>query len=221
VWNFNLLTRLIGIQRFEKKGANPGGGGGLDPGMRSLFKFVSYWNPSLVADAEGRATFELELPDNLTAWRVLVMGSTAHDRLGLGQATFRVNRPTEIRPALPNRVIEGDRFDARFTVMNRTEHARTLRIDLVQDLTTGQGFIFQPTGTPAFDVDGQPFADSFSGFVGGEGLLGVAIALVAVAQARRPEGIGTDWLGNDIVAMGVGAIAFAALIAWFVRSVRR
>ena len=59
-----------------------------------------------------------------------------------------------------------------------------------------------------------------SGFVGGEGLLGVGIALVAVAKSRRPDGIGTEWLGNDIVAMLVGAAAFAVFIAWFFRSVR-
>jgi len=59
-----------------------------------------------------------------------------------------------------------------------------------------------------------------SGFVGGEGLLGVGIALVAVAKSRRPDGIGTEWLGNDITAMLVGVAAFAVFIAWFFRSVR-
>ncbi len=59
-----------------------------------------------------------------------------------------------------------------------------------------------------------------SGFVGGEGLLGVGIALVAVAKSRRPDGIGTEWLGSDITAMLVGAAAFAVFIAWFFRSVR-
>ena len=59
-----------------------------------------------------------------------------------------------------------------------------------------------------------------SGFVGGEGLLGVGIALVAVAKSRRPDGIGTEWLGNELVAMLVGAAAFAFFIAWFFRMVR-
>jgi putative OPT family oligopeptide transporter len=42
-----------------------------------------------------------------------------------------------------------------------------------------------------------------SGFVGGEGLLGVGIALVAVAKSRRPDGIGTEWLGNEAGFRGV------------------
>jgi len=140
MFNYNLLTRLIGIQKFEKKGANPGGGGGMDPSMRSLFKFVSYWNPSVWPDADGRASIEFELPDNLTGWRVLVMAVTPGDRMGLGQGEFRVNRPTEIRPALPNQVIEGDRFEARFTVMNRTDALRTIDV----------------RGTAAGSVSGEP-----------------------------------------------------------------
>ncbi len=56
------------------------------------------------------------------------------------------------------------------------------------------------------------------GFVGGEGLLGVGIALVAVVQSRRPDGIGPEWLGSEVTAMLAGTAAFVALCAWFVRS---
>jgi putative OPT family oligopeptide transporter len=59
-----------------------------------------------------------------------------------------------------------------------------------------------------------------SGFVGGEGLLGVGIALVAVAKSRRPDGIGTEWLGTELAAMLVGAAAFAVFVAWFFRMVK-
>jgi uncharacterized protein YfaS (alpha-2-macroglobulin family) len=127
--NYNLLKRLVGIQKFEQKGANPGGGGG-DLGMRSEFEFVAYWNPSVVPDAKGRARVTFRVPDNLTGWRVLVFGATPGDRMGLGDASFAVNQPTEIRPALPNQIIEGDRFTARFTVMNRTDSPRDLTLSL-------------------------------------------------------------------------------------------
>ena len=128
--NFNLLKQLIGVQSFGTKGANPGGGGGGDAGLRSKFEFVSYWNPSVRLNWLGRAQVEFEVPDNLTGWRVLVFGATAGDRMGLGDASFVVNQPTEIRPALPNQVLEGDRFDARFTVMNRTEAPREIEVEL-------------------------------------------------------------------------------------------
>jgi uncharacterized protein YfaS (alpha-2-macroglobulin family) len=130
LWNFNPLKRLIGVQRFAAKGASAGGGGAADADLRSDFDFVSYWNPSLKPDWWGRAKVEFEVPDNLTGWRVLVFGATTGDRLGLGDASFVVNQPTEIRPALPNQVLEGDRFVARFTVMNRTDAPRDLAVRL-------------------------------------------------------------------------------------------
>ncbi|HUQ51133.1 MAG TPA: MG2 domain-containing protein, partial [Gammaproteobacteria bacterium] len=130
VRNFSLLTRLVGRQKIDLKGANPGGDGGAAFSMRSVFKYVSYWNPSIELDSRGNGSFELEVPDNLTGWRVLVMAATPTDRLGLGEATFRVNLPTEVRPVMPNQVTEGDRFDAAFSVMNRTDAARDIRVTI-------------------------------------------------------------------------------------------
>ena len=60
-----------------------------------------------------------------------------------------------------------------------------------------------------------------SGFVGGEGLLGVAIAGVAFFQGARPEGFGTGWLGPDWVVTLVSFAAFLLFAAWFVRRVRK
>lgn len=59
-----------------------------------------------------------------------------------------------------------------------------------------------------------------SGFVGGEGLLGVAIAGAAFIQGTRPAGIGTGWLGPDWLVTTVSFIAFILFAAWFVKRVR-
>lgn len=133
--NYSLLTRLIGRQKFEKKGANPGGDGGSDLSMRSLFKFVSYWNPGVKADKNGNATAEFEVPDNLTGWRILAIATTPTDRVGLGDANFKVNRPTEVRPVMPNQVSESDHFNAGFSVMNRTDKPREIKVKIDADGT--------------------------------------------------------------------------------------
>jgi alpha-2-macroglobulin len=128
VRNFGLLTRLVGRQKFAKKGANSGGDGGAAISMRSLFDYVSYWNPSLITDAQGQAHIEFNLPDNLTGWRILAMAVTPGDRMGLGEHAFKVNQPTEIRPLMPNQVTEGDQFQAGFSIMNRTDRQRELSV---------------------------------------------------------------------------------------------
>ncbi len=59
-----------------------------------------------------------------------------------------------------------------------------------------------------------------SGFVGGEGLLGVGIAGAAFIQGTRPAGFGIDWLGPDWLANLVSFGVFMLFAAWFVRRVR-
>ena len=58
-----------------------------------------------------------------------------------------------------------------------------------------------------------------SGFVGGEGLLGVGIAGVAFVSGAKPAGFGTDWLGAGWLEPLAGALAFAVFIFWFARRV--
>ncbi|MCX7069769.1 MAG: MG2 domain-containing protein [Gammaproteobacteria bacterium] len=128
--NYSLLTRLVGRQKFEKKGATPGGDGGADLSLRSVDRFVAYWNPSLKVDGQGRATFDFVLPDNLTAWKVLVLAVTPDDRFGLGSGRLIATKDTELRPLLPNQAVDGDRFRAGFSVLNRASRPRTLAVTL-------------------------------------------------------------------------------------------
>jgi len=108
--------------------------------MRSIFKFVSYWNPAIYPDNKGQAKVSFKLPENLTGWRVLVMAVTKNDLMGLGETRFVTNKFTEIRPAVPNQVTEGDSFEAVFTVMNRTDKARNIKIHLAAEGEGLDGF---------------------------------------------------------------------------------
>ena len=59
-----------------------------------------------------------------------------------------------------------------------------------------------------------------SGFVGGEGLLGVAIAAVTLASGSRPGGIGMAWAGGPAMEAALGLLAFGLLGTWFFRIAR-
>lgn len=150
VKNFNLIKMLVGLQKFETKGANPGGDGGSTLDMRAVKKYVSYWNPSVRPDEHGKATISFEAPDNLTGWKVLAIAVTKDDQMGLGTGTFKVTKDTEVRAALPNQVRQGDQFTATFTVMNRTDKIRKL---VVEAAVTGSA-----TATPSTTtIEAEPF----------------------------------------------------------------
>jgi uncharacterized protein YfaS (alpha-2-macroglobulin family) len=156
VRNYNLLLKLVGRQKFEKKGANPGGDGGADFKFREDSKYVAYWNPSLLADKNGDASFEFAAPDNLTGWRILAIAVTPTDKAGLGEGDFKVNRPTEIRPVMPNQVMEGDKFTAGFSIMNRTDKKRRIAVEIAAEGNIAGA----ASGNLKKEIDLDPFARS-------------------------------------------------------------
>ena len=132
VINYSLLTQLVGRQKIERKGDAPAGdGGGPAFDLRERLDFVAHWAPGVVTDADGRASIEFTLPDNITGWRVLAMAADSGERFGLGSTRFTASLPTELSAVMPNRVRAGDAFEVGFAVRNRTDGARTLSINLL------------------------------------------------------------------------------------------
>lgn len=130
--NYSLASMLIGIQRMEKKGAVAAAGGEDDKrqAVRNRFKFLAHWSPSIKADENGKAKLSFTAPDNLTGWRILAVAVTPTDRMGLGEGTFAVTRPIEIRPALPNQLTQGDTFSAAFSILNRTDSLKAVTFEV-------------------------------------------------------------------------------------------
>lgn len=115
-----------------------GGGGGFGEGgifdIREEFIDTVYWNPALVTDANGTATFTVTLPDNLTTWRLDARAVTSgEDGLTLvGQTTFDVisTKPLLIRPVTPRFFVVGDRVVLAAIINNNTESALNVRAAL-------------------------------------------------------------------------------------------
>jgi uncharacterized protein YfaS (alpha-2-macroglobulin family) len=99
-------------------------------GVRSDFTETLYWNPLLIADAEGRATIHFDLSDAVTAFR-LTADAHGNGRLGSGRAEIVSRIPFNLEPKLPLEVNAGDRIDLPLAVVNDTNAPLpvTLRID--------------------------------------------------------------------------------------------
>lgn len=118
VENFQTLTQLIGRRTFGKKGANAGGGGGFE--MRTDFKNTAFWAAQVETDKNGKYNFKFKVPDNLTTWKVIAVAVDKQQRFGVGENEFLVTKPLMIEPALPNFLVEGDKFQAKVVVTNRS-----------------------------------------------------------------------------------------------------
>ncbi|MDQ3254326.1 MAG: MG2 domain-containing protein, partial [Acidobacteriota bacterium] len=54
----------------------------VNPRVRKLFKDTAFWQPDIVTGVDGKATINIELPDNLTTWRATARAITADTRVG-------------------------------------------------------------------------------------------------------------------------------------------
>jgi hypothetical protein len=97
-------------------------GEGEDPAatVRENFADTAYWNGSIETDAEGRASVELTLPDNLTTWVMRGVGLTSDTRVGEGSVELVATKPLLIRPVVPRFFVVGDRVELAANVSNRT-----------------------------------------------------------------------------------------------------
>jgi len=109
------------------------GGGKLVFKTRTKFATTAFVDTNVVTDAAGNARVAIPMPENLTAFRIMVVALDRKrpDRFGSGQARIRVNKKLLLRPALPRFANFGDRFEAAVVVNNQTGHAgmATVHID--------------------------------------------------------------------------------------------
>jgi len=134
-----------------------GFGGGLsgenaDPRVRRKFQALAYFAGALRTDANGVATATFTLPDDLTTWRVMVVGTSADARFGNGEMTFRTTKPLIANPVVPQFARPGDRFDAGIAVTNGTGASGTLHVD--GSLTGPLAFVVgeKPVATTSLDT---------------------------------------------------------------------
>jgi len=99
-----------------------------EEGVRKDFRAQAYWNPSIVTNASGKATIRFKLPDNLTAFQVMAVALTTASEFGKGEASFAVNKPLLLQPALPRFVRVGDAFEGGVLLFNYAKEARDVTL---------------------------------------------------------------------------------------------
>jgi alpha-2-macroglobulin len=79
---------------------------------------------AFVADArtgmDGTAEIVIDVPDNLTRYRLRATAAAGDRKFGAGEAPLTARIPLMARPVLPRFLNRGDRFDVRVLVENRT-----------------------------------------------------------------------------------------------------
>ncbi|AFY69762.1 alpha-2-macroglobulin domain protein [Thalassoporum mexicanum PCC 7367] len=136
---------LANIDSALEKGWGYGGGlstGITDPRPRTKFEPLAYYNGSVITDDQGQAQISFTLPDDLTTWRVMVVGTDGDLHFGRGETDFIATKPLLANPVLPQFARVGDRFEAGLAITNSTD--RSGNIDITGEIIGGINFL-QPT----------------------------------------------------------------------------
>ncbi|MCP4593060.1 MAG: alpha-2-macroglobulin, partial [bacterium] len=106
--------------------------GALPPGveLREEFEDTAFWDATVVTGRTGRATVEIELPDNLTTWVLRGVGVTAGTEVGEATMDLLVTKPLLVRPVTPRFFVVGDRVQLAAMVSNNTGEAREVEVAL-------------------------------------------------------------------------------------------
>ena len=124
------VDRITVLVAEEGKG---GGGGGAEAALgaafiRQQFPDTAFWSPSVRTGADGQATIEFRLPDQLTTWH---LDARAVDLGGLvGQTELEIlsTKDLLIRPVTPRFFVVGDLVDLAAVVHNNTGEDLTVEV---------------------------------------------------------------------------------------------
>lgn len=120
-----LTSALLTINRDRmsaqlSEGAKGGGGGdgGNAIDVRSEFPDIAYWRADLISDEDGIITFSVNLPDNLTTWRLVAKAVTNDTKVGNTIYDVMATKDLQVRPLLPRFFTAGDQAQIGASIIN-------------------------------------------------------------------------------------------------------
>ncbi|MBI2899321.1 MAG: outer membrane protein assembly factor BamD [Planctomycetes bacterium] len=108
--------------------------GMADTETRSEFPDTMFWKAQVVTDANGRATFEMRMPDSLTTWRTTVRGLTADAKVGQQLHSVICRKEVIVRLETPRFFTQNDE-----TVVSAVVHNYRDDVDEVQVSIEAEG----------------------------------------------------------------------------------
>ena len=128
------------------------------PTVRSKFADTALWVGVLTTENDGTAEVALDMPENLTTWRIKVWGMGHGTKVGQGQTDVVTRKDLILRMQAPRFFVEKDEVVLSANVHNYLDDAKTVRVALELD-----GDELEPMGdlvqTVKIDAEGEARID--------------------------------------------------------------
>jgi uncharacterized protein YfaS (alpha-2-macroglobulin family) len=145
---------VVAMEQFNREVAPraKGGGGGEGEGLiRTRFADTAFWEPVIRTDQSGRAQVTVQLPDNLTTWRMQARGITADTKVGRAEVDVLSTLDLLVRPVLPRFFVVNDRVEIATIVHNNTQEALQVQASISAEGLALEGEASQTVSVPAGD----------------------------------------------------------------------
>ena len=100
------------------------------PRLREYFPETLVWQPALETDQHGRAQLKFKLADNITTWKMSVIGSTEDGQIGTVEKEIKAFQPFFVEHDPPRVLTEGDEISLPVVVRNYLDRAQTVNLEI-------------------------------------------------------------------------------------------
>jgi alpha-2-macroglobulin len=108
----------------------------VQPVVRTDFRDLMFWNPSVRTDNRGYATVDVTFPDNLTTWRITARGVTLATAVGQATASVIARKDLLVRMETPRFITQGDELLIATTVHNYLSTPKRTKVEFSVDGVT-------------------------------------------------------------------------------------
>jgi len=127
----NNTSVQLSVSKRVEFGKNSAGVSQLStPRLRDYFPETLVWQPSLETDKQGRAQLKFKLADNITTWKMSVIGSTEDGQIGTIEKEIRAFQPFFIEHDPPRILTEGDEISLPVVVRNYLDHTQSVNLEI-------------------------------------------------------------------------------------------
>ncbi|MEO8703337.1 MAG: DUF6049 family protein, partial [Kofleriaceae bacterium] len=96
--------------------------------IRTNFNPLAAFAPKVFTDANGNATVDVKMPDNLTRYRIVAIATAGDKQFGKGENAITARLPLMVRPSPPRFLNFGDTFMLPVVVQNQTDAPMTVKV---------------------------------------------------------------------------------------------
>ena len=100
------------------------------PRLRQHFQETLVWQPQLETDKQGRAQLKFKLADNITTWKLAVIGSTVDGQIGFAEKEFPAFQPFFAEHDPPRVLTEGDEISLPVVLRNYLDKPQTVTAEM-------------------------------------------------------------------------------------------